>query len=67
MSFVGILQESHFLTGLGLKRSDLEPKANGCRKVYVWHTRTEVAQLITTEREKFWHGVLNETEVDAVR
>uniref|UniRef100_W6NL70 Galactosylgalactosylxylosylprotein 3-beta-glucuronosyltransferase n=1 Tax=Haemonchus contortus TaxID=6289 RepID=W6NL70_HAECO len=34
-------QESHFLTGLGLTRSDLEPKADLCSKVYVWHTRTE--------------------------
>ncbi|KAK6009046.1 glycosyltransferase family 43 [Ostertagia ostertagi] len=34
-------QESHFLTGLGLSRSDLEPKAALCSKVYVWHTRTE--------------------------
>ncbi|KAK6021147.1 hypothetical protein OSTOST_13190, partial [Ostertagia ostertagi] len=33
--------ESHFLTGLGLSRSDLEPKAALCSKVYVWHTRTE--------------------------
>ncbi|WKX95667.1 hypothetical protein Q1695_012265 [Nippostrongylus brasiliensis] len=38
-------QESHFLTGLGLTRSDLEPKADNCTKVYVWHTRTEQSKL----------------------
>ncbi|KAE9415812.1 hypothetical protein Angca_008248 [Angiostrongylus cantonensis] len=39
-------QESHFLNGLGLSRSDLEPKANMCTKVYVWHTRTEKIQIL---------------------
>ncbi|PIO64134.1 glycosyltransferase family 43, partial [Teladorsagia circumcincta] len=38
---VKFYRESHFLTGLGLTRSDLEPKAALCSKVYVWHTRTE--------------------------
>uniref|UniRef100_A0A7E4V615 Galactosylgalactosylxylosylprotein 3-beta-glucuronosyltransferase n=1 Tax=Panagrellus redivivus TaxID=6233 RepID=A0A7E4V615_PANRE len=38
-------QESHFLTSLKLSRNDLEPRADFCSKVYVWHTRTEKAQL----------------------
>ncbi|EYC18859.1 hypothetical protein Y032_0026g1409 [Ancylostoma ceylanicum] len=38
-------QESHFLTGLGLSRADLEPKAMNCTRVYVWHTRTEKSKL----------------------
>uniref|UniRef100_A0A915Q5G3 Galactosylgalactosylxylosylprotein 3-beta-glucuronosyltransferase n=1 Tax=Setaria digitata TaxID=48799 RepID=A0A915Q5G3_9BILA len=58
-------QESHFLTALGLKRSDLELKANGCTKVYVWHTRTERTKLSQHERSKFWQGLLNDVESDA--
>ncbi|XP_076441594.1 galactosylgalactosylxylosylprotein 3-beta-glucuronosyltransferase 3-like isoform X2 [Babylonia areolata] len=38
-------QESTLLTGLGIMLSDLEPKANGCTKVLVWHTRTEKTSL----------------------
>lgn len=60
-------QESHFLTSLGLKRSDVELKADGGKKVYVWHTRTEIAKLSKSEREKFWQGSLNEVEIDAVQ
>ncbi|VDM70814.1 unnamed protein product [Strongylus vulgaris] len=45
-------QESHFLTGLGLKRSDLEPKAVNCTRVYVWHTRTEKSKLSKADWEK---------------
>ncbi|KAM3718221.1 Coiled-coil domain-containing protein [Dirofilaria immitis] len=58
-------QESHFLTTLGLKRSDLELKADGCTKVYVWHTRTERALLSQPEKLKFWQGLLNNVETDA--
>lgn len=60
-------QESHFLTSFGLKRSDVELKADGGKKVYVWHTRTEIAKLSKSEREKFWQGSLNDVESDAVR
>ncbi|KHJ93403.1 glycosyltransferase family 43 [Oesophagostomum dentatum] len=42
-------QESHFLTSLGLTRSDLEPKAMNCTRVYVWHTRTEKSKLSKTD------------------
>uniref|UniRef100_A0A0R3RWP0 Galactosylgalactosylxylosylprotein 3-beta-glucuronosyltransferase n=1 Tax=Elaeophora elaphi TaxID=1147741 RepID=A0A0R3RWP0_9BILA len=59
-------QESHFLTSLGLKRNDLELKADGCTKVYVWHTRTERTLLSQHEKLKFWRGSLNDVETDAV-
>ena len=36
-------QESEFLAHLNVKLTDLEPKADMCTKVYVWHTRTEKA------------------------
>ncbi|KAI6242806.1 Galactosylgalactosylxylosylprotein 3-beta-glucuronosyltransferase [Aphelenchoides fujianensis] len=51
-------QESHFLTGLGLKRSDLEPKADFCTKILVWHTRTEAPTLHPPEKKKFANGTL---------
>lgn len=35
------MQESLFLSSLGLKHwSEMEPKAAGCQKILVWHTRT---------------------------
>ncbi|CAD5111451.1 DgyrCDS760 [Dimorphilus gyrociliatus] len=37
---IGML-ETNFLSDLNLELSDLEPKANGCTQVLVWHTRTE--------------------------
>ncbi len=37
--------ESALLGGFHLTLSDLEPKADNCTKVLVWHTRTEKASL----------------------
>ncbi|CAL8101970.1 unnamed protein product [Calicophoron daubneyi] len=35
------MQESQFLLDLGLKNwEELEPKADGCQQILVWHTRT---------------------------
>ena len=34
-------QESEFLRHLDVELKELEPKADMCTKVYVWHTRTE--------------------------
>ena len=39
-------QESAFLSMLGIELKDLEPKADGCTKVYVWHTKTKKPNLI---------------------
>ncbi|KAK3727586.1 hypothetical protein RRG08_009807 [Elysia crispata] len=38
-------QESTFLTGLKLTLDDLEPRANMCTEVLVWHTRTEKSSM----------------------
>ena len=37
-------QESEFLSYFTTKE-DLEPMANNCTKVYVWHTRTETPKI----------------------
>lgn len=39
------MQESHFLTVLIDGPDELEPRADNCSKVYVWHTRTEQPKL----------------------
>lgn len=38
-------QESTFLEYLGIHRYNMEPLAEQCKKVYVWHTRTEKSKL----------------------
>jgi galactosylgalactosylxylosylprotein 3-beta-glucuronosyltransferase 3 len=38
-------QESHIIGQLIRDKSDLEPKAANCTKVFVWHTRTENPKL----------------------
>jgi len=38
-------QESEFLSHLNIELTDLEPKADKCTKVYVWHTRSEKPDL----------------------
>ncbi|KAL3874991.1 hypothetical protein ACJMK2_037935 [Sinanodonta woodiana] len=42
--------ESEFLTSLGVTLDDLEPKADGCTKILVWHTRTEKSSLKNEEK-----------------
>ncbi|CAJ0581586.1 unnamed protein product, partial [Mesorhabditis spiculigera] len=62
-------QESHFLTSLGLAPRDLEPKADHCTKVYVWHTRTEKSVLPKAVAEKVKShadGDFTELEADAL-
>ena len=38
-------QESEFLGHLNIELKDLEPKAEMCSEVYVWHTRAEKPDL----------------------
>jgi len=60
-------QESHFLRSLNLSREDLEPKADGCTKVYVWHTRTERTKLGPMEKAKLAdQSLLSAVESDAM-
>jgi len=42
--------ESDFLTKLRLDRTKVEPKANKCSKILVWHTRTEKAKMKQEEK-----------------
>lgn len=49
-------QESTLLTGLGVLLSDLEPKADGCTKILVWHTRTEKTKLKNEDKMKEKYG-----------
>ncbi|XP_005106938.1 galactosylgalactosylxylosylprotein 3-beta-glucuronosyltransferase 2 [Aplysia californica] len=57
-------QESTFLTGLGVTLDDLEPKANMCSEVLVWHTRTEKSSL--RNEEKMWkkYGLQSDPNIE---
>ncbi|TRY65620.1 hypothetical protein DNTS_023806 [Danionella cerebrum] len=48
----GGYQESSLLKDL-VTLSDLEPKAENCTKVLVWHTRTETPQLVNEGKKGF--------------
>lgn len=45
-------QESEFLRHLVSDLKELEPKADLCTKVYVWHTRTEKVNLVQEQKRK---------------
>ncbi|KAL5009044.1 hypothetical protein ScPMuIL_014625 [Solemya velum] len=49
-------QESSILTSLGVKMQDLEPKAQNCTKILVWHTRTEKTKLKNEELMRRSYG-----------
>lgn len=34
-------EEDEFLKSIGLKMQDIEPKANNCTEILVWHTQTK--------------------------
>ncbi|CAD5216183.1 unnamed protein product [Bursaphelenchus xylophilus] len=59
-------QESHFLSGLNLTRSSLEPLADYCTRVLVWHTRTEKTKLQKTDYIRFGNKKLTDLEKSAV-
>lgn len=40
MPFKAGYEEDAFLKSIGLKIEDIEPKANNCSEVFVWHTQT---------------------------
>uniref|UniRef100_A0AAF5CYW3 Galactosylgalactosylxylosylprotein 3-beta-glucuronosyltransferase n=1 Tax=Strongyloides stercoralis TaxID=6248 RepID=A0AAF5CYW3_STRER len=59
-------QESHFLSTMNIKLDDLEPGADMCKKVLVWHTRTEKVEVNKNDKFKFESGYgLNECEKSA--
>lgn len=41
MPYKAGLEEDGFLRSIGLKMSEIEPKANNCTEVLVWHTQTK--------------------------
>lgn len=41
MPFKAGYEEDEFLKSIGLKLQDIEPKANNCTEVLVWHTQTK--------------------------
>uniref|UniRef100_A0A0N4ZWN8 Galactosylgalactosylxylosylprotein 3-beta-glucuronosyltransferase n=1 Tax=Parastrongyloides trichosuri TaxID=131310 RepID=A0A0N4ZWN8_PARTI len=60
-------QESHILSSFNISLNDLEPKANMCRNVYVWHTRTEKVSINQKDRIKFNKGYgITKLEEDAL-
>lgn len=40
MPFIAGHEEDRFLVSLGLKLDDIEPLADNCSKILVWHTKT---------------------------
>lgn len=40
MPYIAGHEEDRFLVSLGLKLEDIEPLANNCSKILVWHTKT---------------------------
>lgn len=40
MPYIAGHEEDRFLVSLGIKLDDIEPLADNCSKVLVWHTRT---------------------------
>ncbi|XP_045172223.1 galactosylgalactosylxylosylprotein 3-beta-glucuronosyltransferase 3-like [Mercenaria mercenaria] len=52
--------ESDLLTQLDITLSDLEPKADKCTKVLVWHTRTEKPSLKNEEKMMRKYGYNSE-------
>ncbi|KAJ8308210.1 hypothetical protein KUTeg_013084, partial [Tegillarca granosa] len=45
-------QESTILKKMSLTLEDLEPKANNCKKILVWHTRTEKTKTKNEDKMK---------------
>ncbi|CAG7819880.1 unnamed protein product [Allacma fusca] len=41
MPFTPGYEEDRFLQNLGINLSQIEPKANNCTQIYVWHTQTK--------------------------
>lgn len=56
--------ESDILTQLGITLNDLEPKADKCTKVYVWHTRTEKSSLKNEEKMMVRYGYNSDRNIE---
>ncbi|XP_060562903.1 galactosylgalactosylxylosylprotein 3-beta-glucuronosyltransferase 3-like [Ruditapes philippinarum] len=56
--------ESDLLTQLNVQLTDLEPKAEKCTKVLVWHTRTEKPSLKNEEKMMMKNGFNSENVLE---
>ncbi|KAL4239057.1 Galactosylgalactosylxylosylprotein 3-beta-glucuronosyltransferase 1 [Mactra antiquata] len=56
--------ESDLLTQLGVTMDDLEPKASGCTKVLVWHTRTEKSSLKNEDKMLKLYGYNSDKTIE---
>ncbi|XP_035780592.1 LOW QUALITY PROTEIN: galactosylgalactosylxylosylprotein 3-beta-glucuronosyltransferase S-like [Anopheles albimanus] len=56
MPFRAGYEEDEFLKSIGLKLQDIEPKANNCTEILVWHTQTKSSKAptvrISMDRQK---------------
>ncbi|XP_058125804.1 galactosylgalactosylxylosylprotein 3-beta-glucuronosyltransferase S isoform X2 [Anopheles coustani] len=56
MPFKAGYEEDEFLKSIGLKLEDIEPKANNCTEILVWHTQTKGSKAptvrISMDRQK---------------
>ncbi|XP_058062344.1 galactosylgalactosylxylosylprotein 3-beta-glucuronosyltransferase S [Anopheles bellator] len=56
MPFKAGYEEDEFLKSIGLKLQDIEPKANNCTEILVWHTQTKSSKSptvrISMDRQK---------------
>lgn len=54
-------EEDAFLKSIGLKIDEIEPKANDCTEVYVWHTQTSKtkAPLVKVAKDVLEHTKSN--------
>jgi len=57
-------QESNFLSGVGVTLNDLEPKANMCTEVLVWHTRTEKSRLTNEDKMQKKIGMKSDPNIE---
>jgi len=57
-------QESNFLSGVGVTLNDLEPKANMCTEVLVWHTRTEKSRLTNEDKMQKKFGMKSDPNIE---
>ncbi|KAH9513766.1 Galactosylgalactosylxylosylprotein 3-beta-glucuronosyltransferase 1 [Bulinus truncatus] len=57
-------QESALLTKMELTLDDLEPKANMCTEVLVWHTRTEKSKTKNEDKMIKLHGTGSDPNIE---
>ena len=55
------MQESDFLSTM-VSLGDLEPKANNCTEIYVWHTKTE-RMIVKPENELLKHNITDDPSI----